>query len=142
MQLVRQREHADEVRDLLRVVPPSSICVTDYGAHSLILLMKRFGVLDDLPAFVNRSGFGTTVALVDVPPGRFADFVTANHDHHLDVDDAYHYVAAALHDLTLVSLDSDFDRTPRGRLTPAAALQRFTDEQQQQQQPQPQPPQP
>ena len=52
----------------------------------------------------------------------------------LDFDDAYQYVAAEFHGLTLVSLDVDFDRTPRGRLTPAAALQAFKDEQAKRQQ--------
>ena len=142
MQLIRKREHADEVRDLLRAVPSSSVHVTDYAVHSLILLMKRFNMLDDLPAFVAHSGFGTTVVMVDVPPGEFARIVEANRQHHLDIDDAYHYVSAELHDLTLVSLDADFDRTPRGRLTPAAALQQFIDEQQRQQSGQLPPPHP
>ena len=137
MQLVRKRQHADEVRDLLRAVPVSSVHVTDYAVHSLILLMKRFNVLDELPAFVARSGFGTTVAMVDVPPTQFTRIVEANRDHHLDIDDAYHYVSADLHNLTLISLDADFDRTPRGRLTPAAALQQFMTQQQHQQGPQP-----
>ena len=36
----------------------------------------------------------------------------------LDFDDAYQYVIAEKYDLTLVSFDSDFDRTERGRKTP------------------------
>jgi uncharacterized protein len=40
----------------------------------------------------------------------------------LDFDDAYQYVAAEKHNLTLVSFDSDFDRTARGRKTPDALL--------------------
>jgi hypothetical protein len=40
----------------------------------------------------------------------------------LDFDDAYQYVAAEKHDLTLVSFDADFDRTDRGRKTPADIL--------------------
>ena len=44
----------------------------------------------------------------------------------LDFDDAVQYVAAERDDLTLVSLDADFDRTPRGRKTPAQALAEFT----------------
>jgi len=36
--------------------------------------------------------------------------------------DAYQYVAAGKHNLTLVSLDADFDRTERGRKTPAEVL--------------------
>ena len=42
----------------------------------------------------------------------------------MDFDDAYQYVAAAKHGYTLVSFDSDFDRTERGRKTPAEVLGR------------------
>jgi hypothetical protein len=38
----------------------------------------------------------------------------------VDFDDAYQYLAAHKYSLTLVSFDSDFDRTERGRNTPAA----------------------
>jgi predicted nucleic acid-binding protein len=41
---------------------------------------------------------------------------------HLDFDDAYQYVAAEKYDLTLVSFDADFDRTPRGRRTPGEMI--------------------
>jgi predicted nucleic acid-binding protein len=41
----------------------------------------------------------------------------------LDFDDAYQYTAAEKYDLTLVSFDSDFDHTERGRKTPAEVLQ-------------------
>ena len=37
----------------------------------------------------------------------------------LDFDYAYQYLAADKYSLTLVSFDSDFDRTERGRKTPA-----------------------
>ncbi|GIV18046.1 MAG: PIN domain nuclease [Armatimonadota bacterium] len=42
----------------------------------------------------------------------------------LDFDDAYQYAVAEVHDLTIISLDSDFDRTIRGRMVPAQLLQR------------------
>lgn len=38
---------------------------------------------------------------------------------HLDFDDAYQYVAAERYNLTIVSFDSDFDRTDKGHKTPA-----------------------
>jgi len=37
----------------------------------------------------------------------------------LDFDDAYQYVSAEKNELTIVSFDSDFDRTKLGRKTPA-----------------------
>lgn len=41
----------------------------------------------------------------------------------LDFDDAYQYAVAEKHNLTLVSFDKDFDRTERGRKTPAEILE-------------------
>jgi predicted nucleic acid-binding protein len=38
----------------------------------------------------------------------------------LDFDDAYQYVSAEKYGLTLISFDSDFDRTERGRKLPSS----------------------
>jgi len=43
----------------------------------------------------------------------------------LDYDDAYQYLVADQYTLTLVSFDTDFDHTARGRQTPAAILQQL-----------------
>jgi len=40
----------------------------------------------------------------------------------LDFDDAHQYAIAARHGLTIVSFDSDFDRTELGRKTPEDLL--------------------
>lgn len=40
----------------------------------------------------------------------------------LDLDDAYQYGAALRYQLTLVSMDAHFDRTPLGRKTPAEVV--------------------
>jgi predicted nucleic acid-binding protein len=40
-----------------------------------------------------------------------------------DFDDSYQYVAATTYNLTLVSFDTDFDRTDVGRTVPAQLLQ-------------------
>jgi predicted nucleic acid-binding protein len=40
----------------------------------------------------------------------------------LDFDDAYQYVGAEKYGLTLVSFDTDFDRTKLGRKTPDEVL--------------------
>jgi len=40
----------------------------------------------------------------------------------LDFDDAYQYAIAEKFNLTIVSFDSDFNRTERGRKTPAEVL--------------------
>lgn len=40
----------------------------------------------------------------------------------LDFDDAYQYAIAERYGLIIVSFDSDFDRTERGRKTPAELI--------------------
>jgi hypothetical protein len=40
----------------------------------------------------------------------------------LDFDDAYQYVIAEKFDLTLVSFDTDFDRTDKKRIIPAGII--------------------
>ena len=39
-----------------------------------------------------------------------------------DYDDAFQYAIVERFNLTLVSFDADFDRTPRGRKTPVQVL--------------------
>ena len=41
----------------------------------------------------------------------------------LDFDDAYQYAVAERYGLTIISFDSDFDRTERGRKTPEELLE-------------------
>jgi len=45
--------------------------------------------------------------------------VHASRRFNLDFDDAYHYAAAEKYNLNIISLDSHFDRTDRGRKTPS-----------------------
>ncbi len=45
--------------------------------------------------------------------------------YNLDFDDAYQYTIAENYDLQLVSFDTDFDRTERGRVTPQQVLERL-----------------
>lgn len=52
-------------------------------------------------------------------PGDLTQVVAVARPYALDFDDAYQYVLAVEHELTLVSFDSDFDRTPHGRQVPS-----------------------
>lgn len=131
MQLARQRSEADQVRGLIAGVPRQSLLVTDFSVHSLGVIFIRFGMIADYEAFLNQASIGVEVRVVGVPLEKLARVVELCMQYKLNFDDAFHYAAAELHGLKLVSLDADFDRTPNGRLTPAAALQLFKDEQSQ-----------
>ena len=131
MEVVRSRPQAQLVQS--PIAPPQTVLITDFALFSVALAMRWHKVLDAIPTFIKQTGIGVGIEIVRLMPSDFAQVVEVCTSHTLDFDDAYQYVAAESNALTLVSLDTDFDRTPRGRLTPAAALQRFTDEQEQQQ---------
>ena len=133
MQIARARQHDAEVRRLLTEVPPSQLSLTDLALHSLGIAMQRHKVIDQFPDLVRQTGIGHSIAIVRLEPSRYGSVAAACNSYKLDFEDAYQYVAAELNGLALVSLDGDFDKTPRGRLAPVAALQRFKDEQSQQQ---------
>jgi len=48
--------------------------------------------------------------------------VLASRRFKLDYDDAYQYALAEKYNLIIVSFDSDFDRTERGKLKPSDIL--------------------
>jgi uncharacterized protein len=61
--------------------------------------------------------------LLTVPPEAMPELAGVAQKFGLDFDDAYQYITASRQDLTIVSLDSDLDRTDRGRRTPGEILQ-------------------
>lgn len=135
MQLARGRQHAPEVRAFLAAIPYDRLYVSDFVVNSIALNFERRQQLNELPQFLKLSTIGADIAILRLDVQGIESTVQTALRLGLDYDDAYQYTVAELHNLSIVSLDTDFDSTPRGRLTPAAALQRFTDEQKQQQQP-------
>ncbi|MEX0886396.1 MAG: PIN domain-containing protein [Phycisphaeraceae bacterium] len=128
LQVLRSRSRADEVRRFLESVPPPELAVTDYAVHSVGLILARFGQLDRYGDFLHDSMIGQQVAMLALSPPQLAQLAATCRSQRLDFDDAYHHLIAEIHDLQIVSFDSDFDRTTRGRRTPADVLQSLTDE--------------
>lgn len=62
------------------------------------------------------------VILISLIPSVMLQIVTAMEHYKLDFDDAYQYVVAEQEDAVIVSFDSDFDQTQRGRQTPGQVL--------------------
>jgi uncharacterized protein len=130
-EIVRSRPQADVVRRLLSDVPGSELAISDFALHSLGIVMRRHAILDQFPILIRDVDFGGNVAVVSLKPAEMTSVVDVCKTYNLDFDDAYQYATAELHSLRIVSLDSDFDRTPRGRLDPLAALTQYQTSQKQ-----------
>ncbi|HTW90764.1 MAG TPA: PIN domain-containing protein [bacterium] len=122
LELLLNQERADEVAQFFERTPHAALYVTDFAFHSvaLILVSRKRG--EALARFVKDLLVVRGVTLLRLTPDEVVSLAVRTGELGLDFDDAYQYVAAEKHDLTLVSLDADFDRTKRGRITPAEVL--------------------
>ncbi|MCG3196504.1 MAG: hypothetical protein GHCLOJNM_00980 [bacterium] len=116
------QERSDEAGAFFGGIPSTELFITDFSFHSLCLVMIRLGKVDSLLVFV-REVFGESgVTLLHLYPFDTGEILSAIRLYNLDYDDAYQYVAADKHGLTLVSFDGDFARTPRGKKSPMECL--------------------
>ncbi|HTW90804.1 MAG TPA: PIN domain-containing protein [bacterium] len=122
LELLLDQEQAGQVRDFLRAVPLDELAITDFALHSVGVVLARNKRDDLFVRFISDLLADTGVRYVSLD---FADLMAVTETRErlpLDFDDAYQYVAAEKHGLTMVSFDADFDRTERGRKTPAEVL--------------------
>jgi len=97
--------------------------ITDFAFHSIGVIMHRLRQLNGLLLFVQDAFVDGSVTLVQLDPGDTKHITGVIEKFSLDFDDAYQYAAAEKYNLTIVSFDSDFDRTDLGRKTPAEIMQ-------------------
>ena len=116
------QERAEDIRRFLDETPSERLFITDFAFHSIGVVMSKLNRVEALLRFVQDAFMDGAVALVHLKPEDTQRIASVIKQFNLDFDDAYRYVAAEKHDLTIVSFDSDFERTERGRKTPAEVL--------------------
>ena len=122
------QDQSDEVGRFLDTVSSGQLYVTDFSFHSICVILTRLGHSEVLVDFVGDVFVEAGVNLVSLAPEATTAVVNEIKQNNLDFDDAYQYVVAERNSLTLVSFDADFDRTPRGRTSPARIVyERATD---------------
>jgi predicted nucleic acid-binding protein len=120
--LLRQAK-AEEVKRFLESTAPEDLFLTEFSLYSLGIILLRRKMHDTFLRAVDDLLLTGGIRLVRLGLEDMEDLVHAARRFDLDFDDAYQYVAAEKYNLDLVSFDSDFDHTERGRKTPAGVLQ-------------------
>jgi len=113
---------AEEVRKFLERQPAKLLHLTDFALHSIGLITIRLGKGGLFRQFLRDAFLEESVGIIRLDPEDLALVAKRVEDFRLDFDDAYQYVAAEKGNLTIVSFDKDFDRTSKGRKTPAKAI--------------------
>ena len=112
------QEKSEEVGHFLGHVPSEQLFLTDFAFHSIGVVLRRLNRTDTLLQFIRDAFVEGAVSLIHLEPGDMEAVVNAAQQFNLDFDDAYQYAAAEQYGLALVSFDTDFDRTEKGRKTP------------------------
>jgi hypothetical protein len=122
LELLLDQEQAGEVERFLRTTSPDLLHLSEFSLYSLGIILLRRQAFDAFLRMVDDLLLTGGVTLVRLGPENMDEVVRAAQSFRLDFDDAYQYAVATKHDLTIVSFDSDFDRTEQQRQTPAELL--------------------
>ena len=123
LEVILGQERADEARTLLSKVEEHEFFVSDYSLHSVGLLLFRRGKHEVFRRFLKDMILDPGVVVITLSAQEMERLIDVAQRFNLDFDDAYQYAIAERHNLTLVSFDSDFDRTERGRKVPKDLLE-------------------
>jgi len=121
LELLLDQENAGQVRGLIEGEESQQLALTDFSLHSLGVILIRLKKDELFLEFLSDTLENSAVRLIRLDGASLRQVLMVSQKFRLDFDDAYQYVAAEKHNLTLVSFDADFDRTERGRKTPRQA---------------------
>ena len=123
LEIILSQEKAEDAKNLLLKSMQHEFFLTDYSLHSIGLLLFRRKQHEAFLAFMEDVLVNGGIGLLSLLPDDMGSVVAASQKFGLDFDDAYQYAVAARYELTLISFDSDFQRTDKGYKTPSEILQ-------------------
>nr|BAL57695.1 PilT domain protein [uncultured Acetothermia bacterium]BAL59379.1 PilT domain protein [Candidatus Acetothermum autotrophicum] len=123
LEMLLGQERADSARRFLLRLSTQELAVTEFSLYSIGLALTRLGQGEIFRQFITDILISAQIRRLVLSADELRDIPEVMRHFRLDFDDAYQYVAAQKHDLTIVSFDADFDRTERGRKTPEQILQ-------------------
>ena len=122
LELLLDQERAEEVRSFLKTIEASLLAITEFSLYSIAVILTQLKKDDLLRNFLADTLLDSGVMRICLQVEDFSDIIEIRQHFSLDFDDAYQYVASQKYNFCLVSFDSDFDHTARGRKTPAEIL--------------------
>ncbi len=119
LEVILEQEKAEDAKALLAKTEEHEFFISDYSLHSVGLLLFRRKQHDVFRQFVRDMMLRAGMIMTSLFAEDMESVINAARRFNLDFDDAYQYAAAEKYGLILVSFDKDFDRTERGRKSPA-----------------------
>lgn len=123
LETMLDQRQAAVARAFLAQAPEHDCFITDFALHSICQLLLRRNLAAPLNSFLADTILGENILVLTCSTADLPEVIETAQLLGLDFDDAYQYAMAVKLDLTLVSFDKDFDKTPRGRQSPQAINQ-------------------
>ena len=123
LELFLDQDKADDVERLLRTAPKERLYISEFSLYSVGIILFRRKLFDVFVRFVEDLIITGGIKLLRLSVEDTKKLAKVSQRFGLDFDDAYQYAVAERYGLTVVSFDSDFDRTEKGRKTPKDVLE-------------------
>jgi len=119
LEVILGQEKAEKAQELLSKTEEHEFFISDYSLHSIGLLLFRRKQYNVFRQFLTDMISNAGIRVCALSAKDMEAVANVAQKFNLDFDDAYQYVAAEKFSLEIVSFDSGFDRTEKGRKTPA-----------------------
>jgi predicted nucleic acid-binding protein len=123
LEIILNREKSDEAKKLLENSEKFEFFLSDFSLHSIGILFFQAKRNHVFYQFLKDMVFSEILHMVSLSYEDMRNVIEVSTRFNLDFDDAYQYVIAEKYNLTIISFDSDFDRTDLGRKTPKEVLE-------------------
>lgn len=122
LELLLEQEKEEDVRQFFQKVEALLLSITDFSLYSIGVILTKLKKDDVFKDFLSDTIEDSGVIRICLDTVDLKQAIAVRQRYQLDFDDSYQYVAAEKYNYAIVSFDSDFDRTERGRKTPKEAL--------------------
>ena len=122
LEVLLAQQQASEAKAFFERIDASQLAITEFSLYSLGIILTRLNKDHAFTDFLSDVMEEAQVACIRLDPADLKQALAFHRQFQLDFDDAYQYAAAEKLDLVIVSFDKGFDRTIRGRKTPAEII--------------------
>lgn len=122
LEILLDRENKESAKNLLIQIDRHQFYISDYSLQSIGLILFRAGKAEKFTEFVQDMILRPEIHVPTLLPHDAPLILDKSTAHKLDFDDAYQYAMAEKYDLQIVSFDNDFNKTPKGKMTPMQIL--------------------
>jgi predicted nucleic acid-binding protein len=123
LEILLEQKKSREAKLFFERIETENIHITEFSVYSIGIILSRYKKIDVLRNFIFDLIYESSVDVIRLKDNDHFKIIEAMEKYSLDFDDAYQYVAAKKMNLTMISFDSDFNKTPEKRVLPGQIIQ-------------------